>query len=235
MKTASKISASIARLAVLAGVTAAMMMPVHADVLVSNTAQPLRGTTVISASPLDQFAAQSFSTDANAYQLNSIDLVLGNQTADSLPFATLHADVAGSVGGVLTSFGVSGIGSGTPSLVMLMAVGSPLTLAPSTTYWIVLGEAGTGSFGFSYAQGNSQVGPGSLGAYRYSVDAGLTWGSAGTDDPHLLGVNVTPVPEPSTYALMLMGLLGIGIGGRAYRQPRAPQADDFRRPRREWT
>ena len=49
---------------------------------------------------------------------------------------------------------------------------TPFCASPNTAYWLVLGATGSGSFGWAYAPGNAQTGPGSLGGYSYSTNAG---------------------------------------------------------------
>ena len=200
-----------ARLATVIAAITPLGMPAQADVLVSNIGVPVRDVTKVSER---EWASQSFTTDANAYKLLSIDLLLGALTGSPDLFAELHADTAGSPGATLASFSLGGIGTGAPALFTLP--GSLLDLNASSAYWIVLGATGNGSFGWAYAQGNSQSGLGALGAYGYSADTGATWGSFGTDDPYNVRVNVAAVPEPQTAALLLLGL--VGVFGRRHLQ-----------------
>ena len=195
---------SALRLAIVASAITVLSSSTRADVLISNIDVPIRGVTTVSQ---DLWAGQSFATDGQTYKLTSIDLRLGALAGAPSLVAELHADAAGSPGSTLASYLLAGIGAGAPALFTMP--GSFLDLSANTTYWIVLGATGRGSFGWAYAEGNSQAGPGSIGAYRYSSDAGGSWGGAGTDNPYNVRINVAAVPEPQTVTLILLGLLGL--------------------------
>lgn len=184
----------------------------QATVLVSNLAEPVRATTSIEQA---LWAAQSFSTDASAYSLTSIRTILGSGIGSFTGVAELRAGT--TTGALLTSFTLGSLAG--PQGIQTLTPLSSVMLAPSSIYWLILGATGTGSFGWSYAQGNNQTGPGALGSYEYSSDQGAIWGAANTDDPYLIEVNVTsvsPVPEPATWAMMI---LGFGLIGAAMRRP----------------
>ena len=193
----------------------ALCLPARADVLVSNIDVPISAVTVVSQ---DLWAAQSFSTDGSAYKLNSIEVLLGAINGNPALVAELHADAAGTPGSILASIPLAGIGAGAPSNVKL--AGSSLELSANTPYWLVLGATGNGSFGWAYALGNVQTGPGSLGGYAYSPNAGAAWDPFASYDPYNLRVNVSAVPEVSTSVLLLMGLLGMAWR-KTTSQPRA--------------
>lgn len=175
----------------------------HADILVDNLAQPTSATSVL---PRELWAAQSFVTAGNAVRLNSIEMPMGLAVGGPSIFAELHAD-AGllQVGATLATFALPALASGALQLELLPAVPA-LELAAGTTYWVVLGVVGEGSFGWSYALGNASSGPGTLANYAYSTDSGATWLNYGSDNPYHLRVNVSAVPEPGTAALWLAGL-----------------------------
>ena len=196
---------SALRLAIVASAITVLSSSARADVLISNIDVPIRSVTTVSQ---ELWAGQSFATDGQAYKLTSIDLLLGALAGAPSLVAELHADAAGSPGSTLARYLLAGIGAGAPALFTMP--GSFLDLSANTTYWIVLGATGRGSFGWAYAEGNSQAGPGSIGAYRYSSDAGGSWGGAGTDNPYNVRINVAAVPEPQTVTLILLGLLGLG-------------------------
>lgn len=196
---------SALRLAILAAAFTVLSTSARADVLISNIGMPIRSVTSVSQ---ELWAGQAFATDGQSYKLTSIDLLLGALAGEPSLVAELHADAAGSPGSTLASYSLAGIGAGVPALFTMP--GSLLDLNANTTYWIVLGATGRGSFGWAYAEGNAQTGPGSLGAYRYSSDAGSSWGGAGTDNPYNVRINVAAVPEPNAATLLLLGLLGLG-------------------------
>jgi hypothetical protein len=191
----------------------------HADVLVSNLSEPLRDSSPIGnnpnpvpppppADPIWYWAAQSFLPDANSYSLISIDAIVGGGSTNPPPVvvAELHSDNAGLVGNLITTLTSPSV-SGAPS-ARTFTPDSPVTLSASTKYWFVLGSQapGDGTYFWSYAEGNGQVGPGALDNYNYSTDSGVIWSNFGSDNPFYLQVNVTAVPEPGTLALVAMAV-----------------------------
>lgn len=190
--------AGAALLAVLVPITGA-----HADVLVDNLLEPQRGTTLVDSG---LWVAQSFITAGNPVTLQSIELWLGLRDGDPAITAELRADSAGGPAAALAVFSLPSLSAGLTRIELLPSV-PQISLAAGTTYWIVLGVNGAGSFGWTYAEGNNQAGPGTLGNYGYSSDGGAGWAAFGTDDPYLLRVNVAPaVPEPASVALLLAGI-----------------------------
>jgi hypothetical protein len=185
-------------------------------VLVSDITQPTRAITTI----FDQlWAAQSFATNGSGYFLTSINALLGPRTGAPNIVAQLRADGPGApTGSLLTTFTVGAVPTGGPSMVSLTPA-SVVALAPSSTYWLVLGVAGADNFGWAYEDGNVSTGPGSIGPYGYSTDGGATWppGLFDTPNPYQFQVNVRPlnaVPEPATLGLVALGLLGTFVARR---------------------
>ena len=175
---------------------------VRADVLVDNLLQPQRDTSSIDNA---LWAAQSFVTASNAVNLQSIELWLGQRSGDPLISAELRADSASGPAAALATFGLPALAVGATQIELLPSVPA-LQLAAGTTYWIVLGVAGAGAFGWTYAEGNNQSGPGSLGNYNYSTDGGVNWANFGADNPYLVRVNVAAVPEPASALTLLAGM-----------------------------
>lgn len=174
----------------------------YAEVLVENLSQPTRGTTMLVNT---LWATQSFYAAATPVMLDSIDVKIG-LAIDPGVVAELRADNgAGAPGALLTAFSLSGLSAGATQTETLTPVAGSVALASGLGYWLVLGVQGVGSFGFSYAEGNAKIGPGTLGNYAYSSDSGATWSGFNSDNPYHLRVNVTPVPEPASAMLMLLG------------------------------
>lgn len=180
--------------------------PASAVVLVDNLSEPIRDVTTVDAS---LWAAQSFSTDAQAYTLDSIEVLLGSRSGDALVIAQLRADAAGLPGAALVSFspaaGTSPPSAGAPSLLP----GAGLSLAANGIYWVVFGTDTDGSFGWAYAEGNNASGVGALGNYAYSADQGATWSAANSDNPYNLRVTVSAVPELPIAMTLFAGMLAL--------------------------
>ena len=172
-----------------------------AAVLIDNLAEPTRDTTIVES---ELWAAQSFTTAAEAVWLDSVTLLLGVAAGAASTSAELRADGLAGPGALLTSLMLPVLSAGAPQPETL-SLALFTQLAPLTTYWIVLGTAGD-SFGWSYAEGNASSGPGQLGDYRYSSDNGLSWASFGADNPYQMRIDVTAVPEPAAAWLLAAGL-----------------------------
>ncbi len=184
----------------------AVLVPVsfaHADVLVDNLLEPHRDTTPIESG---LWAAQSFITAGAPVTLQSIELWLGLRAGDPAITAELRADSASGPAAALAAFSLPSLGTG-PTQIELLPSMPQINLAADTKYWIVLGVSGPGSFGWTYAEGNNQTGPGTLANYNYSFDGGASWSDYGVLNPYLMRVNVTAaVPEPASVALLLAGI-----------------------------
>jgi hypothetical protein len=174
-----------------------------ASVLVSNIGEDTRALTSVSN---DLWAAQSFVTDNVSYVLNGIETILGNATTPLGAVAELRADEGvDALGSTLTTFSFTA-GAGTPTVTGLTPASSVL-LQPNRTYWLVIG-ATEGTLDWAYAEGNATTGPGTLAAYAYSDNQGVLWPGSqmNIENPYQVSIQVTAVPEPSHFALMLAGL-----------------------------
>ncbi|HBS28655.1 MAG TPA: hypothetical protein DEB06_04195 [Phycisphaerales bacterium] len=177
----------------------------NADVVVTNLAEPFRATTEVgnnpnpvmppSGAPLWSWAAQSFITDGASYALTQIDIIGGEASLAPAPVivAELRADNAGTIGALITTLVIPDMTG--PVAPRGLTPSVPVTLDPSTTYWIVLGSQapGDGTLGWSYANSNESVGTGVIAQYADSQDSGATW-NYGTEFPYFIQV----VAEPST-------------------------------------
>ena len=180
----------------------------NAAVLIDNLAQPTRAVTTIDTS---LWAAQSFLNDATAHRLDGIDILAGSRVGDPVQYAALYS--AGAVGpeALLSTFSIV-VGPGALAVAVNLLPAVQVVLAPSTAYWLVIGASGAGSLGWAYAEGNAYSGTGSFGAYAYSNDLGVSWGSFATDNPYQMAVQVSAVPEPSVWALWAGGVLALFYG-----------------------
>lgn len=192
-------------------------------VLVDNLAEATRGTTPVA---LDLWAAQSFTTDGNSYTLFNIVTVVGDGVGADVVAQLRRADMDGKVdtstAGLLTEFGVPSVSGALAPRTFTPFV--EVSLDPNTTYFFVLGNRSTASYGWSYAATNDFVGPGSFGNYNYSSDQGASWENFGGDFPYLMQVNVMAVPEPSSLMMLGSGAFALLVYGRLRHQ--APGEDE---------
>jgi len=175
-----------------------------ADVLISNLAEPFRATTEIGNNPNPvsppsgalewSWAAQSFVTDAVSYSLTRIDIIGGDASEVPAPVivAELREDNGGTIGALITTLTPSDFTG--PPAARTLTPDIAVMLAPSTTYWVVLGSEapGDGTLGWSYANSNNSEGTGAIGAYADSQDSGANW-TYGTDFPYFIQVVVERV------------------------------------------
>lgn len=176
----------------------------HADLLVDNLGEPVR-----SPSPLrsDFWYAQSFLTPAgDTLRLDAVTARLGTLTGAPGVVAELRADAAGAPGVVLSSFTIPGLGAGAPTATSLLTPDT-IDLAPLSTYWLLIGATGSGGFDWDYAEGNGANGSGSFFEYTFTRDQGLTWEGFGTENPLMMRIDVSPVPEPAAWLSLAAGVL----------------------------
>jgi hypothetical protein len=102
---------------------------------------------------------------------------------------------------------------------------SGITLAPNTAYWAVLqiNEAITNSDSFWSGLGSQATDPGSLfstipgTATKRSTDSGATWTDGSTGN-FWFSLSGTTVPEPATFALVGIGVLGVLLSRGKHRR-----------------
>jgi hypothetical protein len=190
----------------------------HADVMLGNLSGSLdndqshpNGTTL---------KAVGFTTPGSAYVLDSVVLRIDELNASNLylPVLTLDSNASGKPGAVLDTFT-----SPTPVLGVQNLTLSPtssFTLQAGQTYWLVLGSTNTTtSSDFQWlgtTAGDYPTGLAVSSEFLRSGDSGQTWGASSTINE--LQVNVTPVPEARTWALMIAGFAATGAALRRKRR-----------------
>ncbi len=194
------------------------------DVLVTNLDQPYRASTPIGNTPPEEYwAAQSFVTDGVAWDLDSIQAIMGNAANAPAGIFELRRDTGANeidltAGGLLTAFAA-------PSLTGANSVRDffPITavqLDPGTQYWFMAGVTNGGTFEWDYANSGLFSGPGSLSWFGDSSDSGVTWNYHDSPFfPYFLQVNASPanVPEPATG---VMGAACLAIACVCFRRRR---------------
>jgi hypothetical protein len=181
----------------------------HADIIVSNLADPVDGTGTVYASGPPQFYAQEFETGSQSVELGSIIANVGEAAGSFTASAELvvnSGDLPGST--ILTGFTVPAIGSSLSDLTFTPT--SSVTLSANTPYWFVLEASGTtGSYKWAYTNTLSP----SLPNYAVSNNSGASWTIGTPPGPFLIEADsVTAIPEPSTFRLVgAVGLLGFVV------------------------
>lgn len=171
----------------------------QADILSNNLSSLTANTEVLSGST---WIAGGFKTDASSYQLSSATLLISNSVPGIATLDIYSGIVQPSLFlGVLNSPGnySSGLAETTFS--------GNVTLAPDSTYWLVL-KAASGQFEWGWTEDGSGSGVGFTHTWGASDDAGSSWFI--TDiEPMQFSVTASPsaaVPEPAPAALLAMGV-----------------------------
>jgi hypothetical protein len=152
------------------------------------------------------WAAAKFTTDGQAYNFRSVVLLMsGIQNVGSSAQVDIYSDSGANKPGAAVGTLISP-GSYTPGLTPTTFTSPGVPLAASSSYWVVL-KAPTGGLGWSYTTDPSGTGAGFALDWSQSLDAGSTW-STTSFPPYQMQVNADAVPEPSQWAIMVLGLAG---------------------------
>ncbi len=183
------------------------------EVLVSNLAEAVRDVDEIS--PI-LWSAQSFETDGQSYQLTDISALVGGESGVSGAFAELRAatptgEMDTSAGGLITTLSLPDLTG--PRSERVFVPTSPVLLAPDTRYYVLLGASGPDFFEWSYAEGNGQIGVGTLAAFQHSFDGGVTWPIYAFENP--LHLQARAVPEPGVTLMAVAGSLACAAWRRS--------------------
>jgi hypothetical protein len=93
-------------------------------------------------------------------------------------------------------------------------------VSPDLTIFNALGHGGLGAFALTPADSNTTVSFQLNGLAVGAINRDIARG----DDYFALGGTLSPVPEPSTWAMMLAGFAGLGVLGYRRRRSAAPAA-----------
>lgn len=180
-------------------------LTLQAALTVSNLSETTDGYPYAVNSSL--FWASSFTTDSQAYNLDSIQLSI--RSAES-PSGGLQLSVWSGATEPGSSLGLlSGTDNPSPGLNSYTASG--ISLAANTRYWMVVKvTSGSGTYGFNTTTSLAQSGSWTIGnqPLQYlDIDGYRTW--VAVDDPHQFAVYATPVPEPAA----VMGVTSLVLVG----------------------
>ena len=188
---------------------------------VSNT------TSVTVGGATDQMYAQGFTMGASwGYTMDKFYLAEGGEANGGTARVAIYSDNAGVPGTDLTGNIWDGSAAPISPGAQFMPLGTPVSLAANTRYWLVVSEANSGAAGASFGWYDSD--PGILPDDAFSFAPVSPFGPTGTtyfgtktktsstgwansSDNFLgfrLGGTAVAVPEPSTYA---MGVIASGV------------------------
>lgn len=183
----------------------AQSAPAQGTLYVSNLGQTQTGSASIGS---DSWLAQSFITGTNSagYYLNSAQLLMGPASGSAGGFVvSLYSPLGNDPGSSLGSLG----GSDPTAGGLFAYTTSGIMLSPSALYYVVVTAATPtaigaynwgATFGPSSRSGDGWIIPGN---YSGSSD-GSSWQSS-RQYTFQMAIYATPVPEPSTFALLLVG------------------------------
>jgi hypothetical protein len=188
----------------LAGLCLTVITPspvLAGDPLIDNLGEQTRDRTEIATSfppTIDLWAAQAFLPDLANYHLDSIQVILSEAVAGSIPIIELRRGPI-SPDTTIAALTPSSLPPGGDEIVTLTP-DRPVTLVPCQVYWVVMGVQDPGYYKWAYAEGNNWNGPGAFGTYSYSFDSGASWVISGGENPYQMRVEVTPAQPPACYA-----------------------------------
>ena len=161
--------------------------------------------------------AQSFTTDANYYKLNSATLLMNQSEGASVANVTIWSD--DTLGGAFPA----GMGDG--PLAQLFALNTTAVttlglytfnaptyfeLAPNSTYWVVLASSNNiGTFNWEATESTASTGPVTSVSFANGIPGNWTVADNSLG-PYKMELDATTVPEPSTYALLVISLGVVG-------------------------
>jgi hypothetical protein len=187
-----------------------MSQPARADVIISNypPANDDAQSTISSPGGLFSNAAGFTLPAGSVYSLDSVQLRLHRSDVDAGMTLDLFADIAGSPGGApLASFVVPSFPLAVSDVVFTPS--SPVTLLPSTTYWIAATGTSPTSSGIQWLASDPNITPTGI-----ATSAGFRFDSAGSYPPTASSavmntyiVNATAVPEASAVLCLAVSSL----------------------------
>jgi hypothetical protein len=173
---------------------------------------------------LDTWSGQSFITSASpqgSWQVNSITLRMLQWSGTGAPVVSIYTDdpfaspprlqvgPLASVGGAYTP------GTGVTNVLqnIVFTPATPVVLPSNTPYWVVLSATGTANYGWqntlTFTNGSAWYSPIYGDGPPLPLGEGASWSNL-SDQPYQMAMDATGVPEPSTYALLMISLGVVG-------------------------
>lgn len=224
---------SVAEVAVSLAISAlvvlvALSTPASADIVFSNFG-PGNSYDVssgwVAAGPTAEFDASSewafaFTPSGN-FTLTQIDVAISNSEAPISVTLSLDHASGGLPGATIESWTITDlpIFGVPPIVVQTVTPVSPVSLVSGTEYWLAASAAGDTIDAWNFAL----AGPNAPAA----LNTGSGWALQTLTPPEFSGafdVEGSVVPEPSTWAMMLLGFAGLGFVGYCQTLRAKPQA-----------
>jgi hypothetical protein len=176
---------------------------------------------------LDQFGvdrskAVGLTIGSSAFDFINMRVVLGVDAPG--PGGTVTGGIFSSTGGnpgtLLSAFSSVVLPNTVADAAYTFTTLTPFTLAANTTYWFLLDGPSTANLtAWRSLTPAPTAGTGATFAgYRFSSNGGTTWAASTINN--VVEINARPtvvIPEPSTYALMATGLIGLALVQRRRR------------------
>jgi hypothetical protein len=173
----------------------------HADVLYDSLDDSRNASESLSS----PYPAISFSTGSQAVTITSFSALLHSYMGQGTVTVSLFSDSNTSPGSLIAILGSIDDLATTDTVD---TIGANALLAPDTRYWIQLSSTNPYP---TWSETDGAAGPGTTG--EYSVQSGSVYAN-GPNGTFLAEVLVSPAPEPSTWAMLLIGLMAIGVAVR---------------------
>jgi hypothetical protein len=173
-------------------------------ILTDNLSEPSDGSNTMSNI---RYLAIDFRTDNNAYQLDTVTLLVAQDAGTTGPLVQLFSD-AGQPGTLLAT--LNGPAAFPATLTDEDFTSPGLLLSPNTTYWIVA-QTASGTAYWSDPTTSVGTGVGFLGQWAFLDSPPAPWTVLPVgDQPFQAEVTADVVPEPSTFALLAVPFLVLG-------------------------
>jgi len=180
-------------------------------ILSTNLGEPLSpdSATLPQIATTSNWLAQSFRTDGFSYRLDSITLKMQRSSPISVAELALFSNdptFPSSPSPLLSLSTLTSPGNYSDTFNDTTFTANGLYLAPNTTYWEVL-SASSGEFEWAFTDSSNGSGIGFQPIWTDSNDGGQTWNPSIADQPFLMQVDATQIPEPSN----VLFVVGTGL------------------------
>jgi hypothetical protein len=147
------------------------------------------------------------------YLLDSVELRLEFFNLSSVPVIEIYDDNGGAPSAPLTTLANPSFSVGTATYAFTPS--SPLTLTGGNTFWVVASNAATVANSYRWLASSPAITPtGIATSAGYLFDYGPPPPSSPSSFKNSYAVNATMIPEPSTLALSVVGVIVLRIRRR---------------------